>query len=111
MAAIRMSDTQKFNVTESHITRTPGVAGGEPCIAGRRIKVRNVYVWYDMIGMTADEIASGYNLSLAQVHAALTFAYEHLEDIREAIRAEAAFVEAFKKAYPSKLHLPSDDAE
>jgi uncharacterized protein (DUF433 family) len=111
MAAIRMSDTQKFNVTESHITRTPGVSGGEPCIAGRRIKARDVYVWYDLMGMTADEIASGYNLSLAQVHAALTYAYEHLEDIREAIRAEEAFSDRFKKQHPSSFPLMGDDAE
>jgi uncharacterized protein (DUF433 family) len=98
-----MSDNTSFNVTAAHITQSPGVAGGEPCIAGRRIKVRHVCVWYDLVGLTADEIASKHNLTLAQVHAALTYAYEHLDEIREAIRAEDELVEKMKEKYASKL--------
>jgi uncharacterized protein (DUF433 family) len=98
-----MSDNTSFDVTSRHITQTPGVCGGEPCIAGRRIKVRHVYVWYDLVGLTADEIASKHNLTLAQVHAALTYAYEHLDEIREAIRAESELVEEMKEKYPSRL--------
>ncbi len=100
-----MTDATSYNVTAAHITRTPGVGGGEPCIAGRRIKVRHVYVWYDLMGLTADEIASKHNLTLAQVHAALTYAYEHLDEIREALRAEDEFVEEMKQKYPSRLQL------
>jgi uncharacterized protein (DUF433 family) len=97
-------------VTEAHITQTPGVCGGEPCIAGHRIKVRHVYVWYDLMGMSADEIASQYNLTLAEVFAALTFAFEHLDEIRQAIREEDEFVEQFKQQHPSKfLKLDPDE--
>ncbi len=86
-----------YNVTEAHITRTPGVCGGEPCIAGRGIKVRRVYVWYELNGMTPDEIASSYT----QVHAAL--AYAHIEAIQQAIRETDALVEDMKKEHPSEL--------
>jgi uncharacterized protein (DUF433 family) len=92
-----------YNVTAAHITQTPGVCGGEPCIAGRRIKVRHVYVWYDLMGMTDDQIAEQYGLSLAEVHAALTFAFDHLEEIRRAIHEEDAFVETLFRDHPSKL--------
>ena len=95
--------TAAYNVTAAHITRTPGVCGGEPCIAGHRIKVRHVYVWYDLMGMSTDAIASGWNLSLAQVHAALTYAFEHLDEIRQAIREEEEFVTEMKKNHKSKL--------
>ncbi len=98
-----MADIQAHNVTAAHITQTPGVCGGEPCIAGRRIKVRQVYVWYELMGMSDDEIVDKYNLSLTQVHAALTYAFEHLEEIRQALREEDDFVEALFKDHPSKL--------
>jgi uncharacterized protein (DUF433 family) len=98
-----MPETTAYNVTAAHITQTPGVCGGEPCIAGHRIKVRHVYVWYEHMGMSPDEIASGWGLSLAEVHAALTFAYEHLEEIRQAIRDEENFVAELKKNHTSKL--------
>jgi uncharacterized protein (DUF433 family) len=101
-----MADIQAYNVTAAHITRVPGICSGEPCIAGRRIKVRHVYVWYELMGMTDDEIAAEYNLSLVQVHAALTYAFEHLEEIRQAIRESDDFAESLLKDNPSKL--PSD---
>ncbi|MBZ0278592.1 MAG: DUF433 domain-containing protein [Anaerolineae bacterium] len=98
-----MTEPIVYNVTAAHITQTPGISGGEPCVTGHRIKVRHVYVWYEHLGMSPDEIASGWGLSLAEVHAALAFAYEHLEEIREAIRQEEAYVAESKKSHPSKL--------
>lgn len=98
-----MSDGTYYNVTEAHISARPGYCGGEPCIHGRRIKVRHVYVWYDWGGMSADKIATQYDLSLGQVHAALTYAYEHLDEIRQAIREEEAEVAEYKKNHISLL--------
>ncbi len=100
-----------YNVTAAHITQTPGVCGGKPCIAGRRIRVQDVYVWHELMGMSGDEIASAYDLSLPQVYAALTYAYEHLDEIRQAIHEEDEFVETLFKDQPSKLprHLIDDD--
>lgn len=98
-----MSETQAYNVTAAHITQTPGICGGKPCIAGRRIRVQDVYEWYEKLGMTASEISAEYNLSLAQVHAALTFAYENLEDILAAIEDSEQNVETFKSDYPEQV--------
>lgn len=98
-----MSETQAYNVTAAHITQTPGVCGGKPCIAGRRIRVQDVYEWHEKLGMTANEISEEYNLSLAQVHAALTFAYEHLEDILVAIEGSEQNVETFKSDSPEQV--------
>ncbi len=100
---MHMTEQASYNVTAAHITQTPGVCGGAPCIAGRRIRVQHVYVWYELMGMTPDEIASKYDLTLAQIHAALAFAYENIEFIRQEIREEDALVEEMKKRNPSKL--------
>lgn len=106
-----MAESQAYNVTAAHITQTPGVCGGEPCIAGRRIKVRNVYVWYELMGMSDDEIAEQHDLSLTQIHAALAYAYEHLSDMRAAMHAEDEFIETLFRDQPSKLprHLIDND--
>ena len=95
--------TAAFNVTVAHITQTPGVRGGKPCIAGRGIKVQNVYIWHEHLGMSADEIASAYSLTLVQVHAALTYAFEHLDEIRADILEGERTAEAIKKQNPSLL--------
>ena len=78
--------TQTVVEIGSLITRTPGVCGGRPRIAGTGISVRRVVVWYKL-GFAAEEIADRIgHLSLAQAHAAL--AYYHAN--REAIEADLA---------------------
>jgi uncharacterized protein (DUF433 family) len=104
-----MTDKQTYNVTAAHITKTPGVCGGKPCIAGRRIRVQDVYVWHEVMGMDVDEIAGGYNLTPAQIHAALTYAFDHIEEIKSDIAESHRIAEEFKKLHPSKLKkLPGD---
>ncbi|GIK65072.1 MAG: hypothetical protein BroJett018_28660 [Chloroflexota bacterium] len=92
-----------FNVTETHITKTPEIAGGKACIAGRRIRVQDVYVWHEYNGMSADEIANEYDLSLAQIYAALTYAFDHLDEIQADIQQSETTYRATKQHFPSKL--------
>ena len=104
-----MTDKQTYNVTAAHITKTPGVCGGKPCIAGRRIRVQDVYIWYELMGMSDNEIASQYNLTLAQIHAALTYAFENLDEIKADIEGSDRIAEEFKTQHPEKLKkLPGD---
>lgn len=98
-----MADTVYHNVTDAHISQTDGIAGGKPCISGTRIRVRDVYIWHDLQQLSADAIARDYHLSLAQVYAALTYAFEHLDDIRQDIRESRELVEAMKAQSTSSL--------
>ena len=91
------------DVTNQHIVSTPDVLGGKPRIAGHRIAVQHIAVWYDRLGMSADEIASEYGLTLGEVHAALAYYYDHRDAINAAIRSEEAFVANMQQLYPSKL--------
>jgi uncharacterized protein (DUF433 family) len=86
-----------------HIDMTPGVVGGKPRIAGHRITVQNIVVWHERLGRGADEIATEYDLSLADVYAALTYYYDHREEIDRAIRADEEFVAELRKNTPSLL--------
>jgi len=90
-------------VLERHIERSPDVAGGKPTIIGHRITVQNVVIWHERIGLSADEIATEYDLTLSEVYAALTYYYDHRAEIDASIRADEAFVEELRRLTPSKL--------
>jgi len=85
------------------IETDPGIAGGKPRIAGRRITVQNVAIWHERLGKSADEICSDYDLTLAEVHAALAYYFDHREEIDRSIRQGEAVVEALRQVTPSVL--------
>jgi len=73
--------------TKQHIVSRPGVCGGKPCIAGTRIRVQDIYVWHELQGRTPEEIVSDFpQLSLADVHAALTYYFDHREEIHDEMK-------------------------
>jgi len=90
--------------TEDRISRTSGVCGGKACIAGHRVRVLDVVVWYEHQGMTPDEIVSHFpTITLADVHAALAYYFDHVEEIQQEMRAERAVAEEFRRNNPSVL--------
>jgi uncharacterized protein (DUF433 family) len=90
---------------DRYIEKTEGVVGGKPRIAGRRIAVQNIVIWYEWLGMSADEIATEYDLTLAEIYAALAYYHNNPVEIDEAIKASEAFVAEMKKRIPSKLKM------
>ena len=72
-------------MTTPHIAISQDVAGGKPRIAGHRITVQQIVIWHERMGLSADEIASEHGLTLADVYAALTYYYDHRQEIDEAI--------------------------
>ena len=70
------------------IISTPETCGNRPRIAGTKITVQRIAVWYRM-GMKPEEIIAGIpHLNLAQVHAALAYYYANKEQIDADIAAE-----------------------
>lgn len=88
---------------DEHIEITPEIAGGKPRIAGHRITVQNVVVWHERMGRSVDEIATEYDLSVADVYAALAYYFDHREEIDRAIRESDALAEGLRQRTPSKL--------
>ena len=87
---------------KDRITKTLGVCGGRACIAGHRVRVLDVVEWHEHQGMTPDQIVSEVpSLTLADVHAALAYYFDHMEEIREEMRAERALVEEARRNNPS----------
>ena len=84
------------------ITKTLGVCGGRACIAGHRVRVLDVAVWSEHQGMSPDEIVSHVpSLKLADVHAALSYYFDHIEEIQEEMRAESTLVHEARCNHPS----------
>lgn len=90
-------------IAQKHIEITPGIVSGKPRIAGRRITVQNIAIWHERMGKSADEISAEYDLSLAEIYAALSYYFDHLAEIDESIRESEAFVEEMKKKNNSVL--------
>jgi uncharacterized protein (DUF433 family) len=88
---------------DRYIESTPDVAGGKPRISGRRITVQNIVIWHEWMGYTADDIATEYDLTLAEIYAALAYYYDNPQEIDEAIKASQTFVEEMRQEIPSKL--------
>lgn len=77
--------------------------GGKPRISGHRITVQDIAIWHERLGKSADEIAAEYNLTLADIYAALAYYFDHRPEIDHAIEEGQAFVEALRQMTPSKL--------
>ena len=77
--------------------------GGKPRIAGRRITIEQIVIWHEWMGKSADEIATEYDLTLADVYAALAYYYDHRAEIDKSIRESQAFVDRMRQQIPSKL--------
>ena len=91
-------------VVAAHVEVTPGIAGGRPRIAGHRIRVQDIVVWHDLLGMSPEEIiARCPGLGLADVYAALAYYHDHAEEIRGHIAEDEALADALKAQTSSKL--------
>jgi uncharacterized protein (DUF433 family) len=93
----------EMKTLDQHIEITPGVAGGKPRIAGHRITVQNIAIWHERLGKSADEIAAEYDVTLADVYAALTYYFDHRDEIDHSIREGDAFADLLRQRTPSKV--------
>ena len=64
-----------------NIEKDPARCGGQPVVAGTRIRVATILTCYRQ-AMGVEEIVQQYaNLKPADVHDALAYAYDHLDEI------------------------------
>ncbi len=92
-----------LSVIDQHIEATPGICAGKPRIVGHRITVEQVAFWHEKLGLRPDEIACQYDLTLADVHAALAYYHDHREAIDQQAEARAAFTQTLRQQTPSAL--------
>lgn len=87
----------------SHIASDPSVKGGRPRLADTRITVADVVLMHLRLGQSLEELGGKYDVSLASLHAAMAYYYDHKDEIDRSIREDVAFAEAFRRDNPSLL--------
>jgi len=87
------------------IVKTDDVLGGKARIAGRRISVFQIGEMYTRTSYSAEEIADQLDCSLAEVHAALAYYYEHPDEMDAVAERRDAFTEelAERSRVPEEL--------
>lgn len=70
-----------IKVIHPYITSKEDIGGGKPIIAGTRTRVSNIVAYY-RLGLSAEELAREFpHLTLSHIHDALSYYYEHQEEI------------------------------
>jgi len=71
-----------------NIEKDAARCGGQPVVAGTRIRVATILTCYRQ-GMRVEEIVQQYpGLRPADVHDALAYAHDHLDEIEDALEAD-----------------------
>lgn len=87
-----------------HIERDRNVCGGTPHVKGTRITVSLIAREAETLRMSPDEIIAAHpHLTLAQVHSALAYFYDHRAEI-EALMETAERIEAdLLERFPARV--------
>ena len=102
----------QLSLITEHIEITPGVCGGKPRIAGHRIKVQDIAIWHERMGMSPDEIVSNYpSITLSDVYAALAYYHDHLEEIRQQIQEDEQYAQELQAKTPSLVKQKLKDLD
>ncbi len=87
-----------------YISVNPKISGGQPVVSGTRIRVIDIAVRYELMGVSPDGIIDEYpHLKLEQVHDAPSYYYEHKEMFDRKYREEHAILAQLKTKYPSRI--------
>jgi uncharacterized protein (DUF433 family) len=85
------------------ISTDPTIRGGKPHIADTRIAVADVALMHLKRGLSPEQIAARFDLSLAAVHAAMAYYYDHRDEIDLRTHDDDAYVESLRRQAPSRL--------
>lgn len=89
------------DVIREHIEIVEGAGGPMARITGSRIRVQDIAIWYEKLGMSPDEMVSEHpSITLADVYAALASYWDHRDEIERRIAEEDALVGTMKSADP-----------
>lgn len=65
------------------IVHTPGVMGGQPRLDGHRISVLQIAERVHEQGMDPETITAEFDIELADIHRALTYYYDNIDEMTQ----------------------------
>ncbi|MFQ5715424.1 MAG: DUF433 domain-containing protein [Candidatus Scalinduaceae bacterium] len=81
-----------------YVSIDPKVSQGSPTITGTRIRIIDIAIEYDRLGLTPDQIIDAHpHLNLEAVHDALSYYYENRESIDKEIRKKKKLLKKISK--------------
>ncbi|MEX0781237.1 MAG: DUF433 domain-containing protein [Dehalococcoidia bacterium] len=90
-------------LAQTHIVATPDTMSGAPRIAGHRIRVQDIVFWHLKQGRGIGQIVDEYRLTPAEVHSALAYYYDHVDEIEAAFEADRNAAQEMAAGSPSLL--------
>jgi uncharacterized protein (DUF433 family) len=88
------------------IVSNPNIRSGKPIIAGTTLRVQDVAAHHRYRKYTPEELAEQLQISLAQVHAALAYYYEHKAEIDAQIEEDDRLIQEAKEKGFGQRHPP-----
>jgi uncharacterized protein (DUF433 family) len=91
-------------IKHPYITSERKIRGGEPIISGTGVRVLDIAIRYEVMGMSPEDIIIALpHLTLPQVHDALSYYYEHKSEIDKRWKDSIKSTEALKRTRTSVL--------
>lgn len=101
-----LMSTSVKEIQHPYITMDKEIRGGEPVIAGTGIRVLDIAIRYEVMGMSPEDVVIALpHLNLSQVHDALSYYYEHKNRIDKTWKDAIRNAEALRKLRSSVLVL------
>ncbi len=89
---------QEAKIKHPYIEVNPKVCGGSPVIEGTRVRIVDLAIEYEHLNWTPDEIINAHpHLKLEQIHSALSYYYENIEELDRKIREDKQFIQRLSK--------------
>jgi len=87
-----------------YISKNKKIRDGEPVIEGTGIRVLDIAIRHELMGMSPEDIIIALpHLTLSQVHAALSYYYDHKNEMDKKWKASIENVEELKRGHSSVL--------
>ena len=95
---------KKETTSHPYIVINKDVCGGSPIIEGTRTRVIDIAIEYEVLGHSPDEIIRSHpQVSLYQIHDALSYYYENRDELDQKIKKDRGFITLLKAGFPSKM--------
>jgi uncharacterized protein (DUF433 family) len=87
-----------------HIEMNAEICAGQPHIRDTRITVSLIACEVELLRMSPDEVIAAHpHLSLAQVHAALAYFYDHRDEMELVMREAEEIESRLRERFPARI--------